>query len=54
MAAEEETAREREELRALVGQLRTNIAARGRSGLLGVALTPAGARRRSRSRRPCA
>ena len=37
MAADDE----REELRALVGQLRTNIAARGRSGLLGVALTPA-------------
>ena len=41
MAADEETSGEREELRALVGQLRTNIAARGRSGLLGVALTPA-------------
>ncbi len=30
---------EREELRTLVAQLRTNIAARGRSGLLGVAMT---------------
>ena len=37
----DETSGEREELRALVGQLRTNIAARGRSGLLGVVLTPA-------------
>jgi DNA polymerase len=37
----DETSRERAELRALVGQFRTNIAARGRSGLLGVALTPA-------------
>jgi uracil-DNA glycosylase len=36
-----ETPGEREELRTLVAQLRTNIAARGRSGLLGVALTAA-------------
>ncbi len=35
----EETTGEREELRSLVAQLRTNIAARGRSGLLGVAMT---------------
>ena len=45
MAADDETAGEREELRALVGQLRTNIAARGRSGLLGVALTPDAAKK---------
>ena len=46
----EETTGEREELRALVAQLRTNIAARGRSGLLGVAMTvsaPAGAAKKS-------
>jgi len=36
----EETGGERDELRTLVAQLRTNIAARGRSGLLGVAMTP--------------
>ena len=41
----DEISGEREELRALVGQLRTNIAARGRSGLLGVALTPAVAKK---------
>ena len=34
------TTGEREELRVLVAQVRTNLAARGRSGLLGVALTP--------------
>ncbi len=34
-----ETPGDREELRTLVAQLRTNIAARGRSGLLGVPLT---------------
>jgi DNA polymerase len=46
----EGTTGEREELRTLVAQLRTNIAARGRSGLLGVAMTasaPAGAPKRS-------
>jgi uracil-DNA glycosylase family 4 len=46
----EETTGEREELRTLVAQLRTNIAARGRSGLLGVAMTvgaPAGAPKKS-------
>ena len=36
---------EREELRTLVAQLRTNIAARGRSGLLGVAMTAAAPRK---------
>jgi DNA polymerase len=36
-----ETPGEREELRTLVAQLRTNIAARGRSGLLGVPLAAA-------------
>ena len=39
MAADGEETTEREELRTLVAQLRTNIAARGRSGLLGVAMT---------------
>ena len=37
----EETSGEREELRSVVAQLRTNIAARGRSGLLGVPLAAA-------------
>jgi uracil-DNA glycosylase len=41
----EETPGEREELRTLVAQLRTNIAARGRSGLLGVPLTAAASKR---------
>jgi uracil-DNA glycosylase len=36
---------EREELRTLVAQLRTNLATRGRSGLLGVSLNPAAARK---------
>jgi DNA polymerase len=46
----EETTGEREELRTLVAQLRTNIASRGRSGLLGVSMTagaPAGAPKKS-------
>jgi uracil-DNA glycosylase len=41
----EETPGEHEELRTLVAQLRTNIAARGRSGLLGVPLTAAASKR---------
>ena len=40
-----ETQGDREELRSVVAQLRTNIAARGRSGLLGVPLTAAAPKR---------
>jgi uracil-DNA glycosylase family 4 len=40
-----DSADEREELRTVVAQLRTNLATRGRSGLLGVSLTPAAARK---------
>jgi uracil-DNA glycosylase family 4 len=40
-----DSADEREELRTLVAQLRTNLATRGRSGLLGVSLSPAAARK---------
>ncbi len=40
-----DSADEREELRSVVAQLRTNLATRGRSGLLGVSLDPAAARK---------